>query len=141
MVADALADALVVHALRASREVRAHGGARDPRITAALDQVHAAYAEPLTVSDLARAAGMSRFHFSRLFQDETGDPPYRYLQRVRVRRGAELLRAGRHSVTEAALAVGFHDFGRFARVFRREIGCLPGELARGRRTYAASSCG
>jgi AraC-like DNA-binding protein len=34
-------------------------------------------------------------------------------------------------VTEAALAVGFREFGRFARAFRREMGCLPGDIARG----------
>jgi AraC-like DNA-binding protein len=38
------------------------------------DHLHAAYAEPLGVTELAKAAGMSRFHFSRLFQDQVGDP-------------------------------------------------------------------
>jgi transcriptional regulator GlxA family with amidase domain len=100
------------------------------RVSLSLDHIHSAYAEPLTVDDLARSAGMSRFHFSRLFHEQVGDAPYRYLLRVRIARAAELLRGGRHSVTEAALAVGFQDLGRFRRLFRREIGCRPSEVAR-----------
>ena len=48
----------------------------------------------------------------------SGKAPYAYLIDLRVQRAAELLRAGRSSVTEAAFAVGFSDLGRFARAFR-----------------------
>jgi AraC-like DNA-binding protein len=132
------AEAMIVYALRAGRrEPRTIRRPRDPRIRAALDAMNARYAEPLTVDDLARAAAMSRFHFSRLFRDEVGEAPYQHLLRVRVARAAELLQNGRTSVTEAALAVGFHDFSRFSRTFRRFIGRLPVEVARGSRMNAA----
>jgi AraC family transcriptional regulator len=132
LAADAVGEALVVELLRRAPARAAAVVARDARVNIALDRIFTSYAEPLTVEDLARCAGMSRFHFSRLFRDQVGDAPYRYLLRVRVGRAAELLRRGRHDVTEAALAVGFHDLGRFARMFRREIGCSPSELSRGR---------
>jgi AraC family transcriptional regulator len=140
LVVESLTDSLVVHALRAVRERRQHSGARDTRILAALDRLDSCYAEPLTVVDLASNVGMSRFHFSRLFQEQVGLSPYRYLQRVRIHRAAELLSGGHHNVTEAALAVGFRDFGRFARVFRREMGRRPSEALRaGRSSVPAAS--
>jgi AraC-like DNA-binding protein len=130
LAADAVGEALVVELLRRAPMRTTAATARDARVNIALDRIHTSYADPLTVDDLARSAGMSRFHFSRLFRQQVGDAPYRYLLRVRVRRAAELLRRGRHDVTETAFAVGFHDLGRFGRTFRREIGCRPSELRR-----------
>jgi len=133
LAADAIGEALVVELLRrapASSAPSSPTGARDPRVTLALDRIHTSYAEPLTVDDLARSAGMSRFHFSRLFREQVGDAPYQHLLRVRIARAAELLRGGRRDVTEAALTVGFQDLGRFGRMFRREVGCRPSEFAR-----------
>lgn len=138
LAADAIGEALVVELLRRAPVRIAPSTARDPRVNVALDRIHTSFAEPLTVDNLARSAGMSRFHFSRLFRDQVGDAPYRHLLRVRIARAAELLRRGRHDVTEAALAVGFRDFGRFGRMFRREIGCRPSELLR-RRTQLPTS--
>jgi AraC family transcriptional regulator len=132
LAASGLAEAVVVELLRVAPGRPVHGGARDPRIARALDRIHASYAEPLTIDDLARTATMSRFHFSRLFRDTTGDAPYKYLVRVRVARAAELLRAGRCSVTEAALSCGFVDLSRFSRTFRAEIGVRPVDLLRAR---------
>lgn len=106
---------------------------RDPRVRMVLDRIHDAYFEPLVVEDLARLAGTDRFHLSRLFRDELGVPPYRYLLSHRIRRAAELLREGRHTVTEAAFDVGFNDLSRFARAFKNEIGVAPSEIARGAR--------
>jgi AraC-like DNA-binding protein len=131
LVADAIGEAIVVELLRRAPSRVATTAARDARVNIALDRIHSSYAEPLAVDDLAKCAGMSRFHFSRLFREQVGDAPYRYLLRVRVARAAELLRRGRHDVSEVALAVGFQDLGRFGRMFRREIGCRPSEVAHG----------
>jgi AraC-like DNA-binding protein len=125
--------------------IRSFGGpattrARDPRIGLAIDRIRSSYGEPLSVGDLARSAGMSRYHFSRVFCDHVGSSPYRYLQDTRVERAAELLRSGRRSVTEVALTVGFQDLGRFGRAFRRRFGCAPSELApRGARSAERSA--
>lgn len=135
--ADALAEALAVRLLRGAPVDAARAVGRDARIAAALDCVEHRYAEPLTVDELAQVAGMSRFHFSRLFRSHVGMSPYQYLVTTRVRRAAELLRGGRHSVTEAAYHVGFCDLGRFARAFRRQLGCAPSEFRRARASTVA----
>jgi AraC-like DNA-binding protein len=81
------------------------------------------------VADLAAAAGMSRFHFSRVFRDETGSSPYAYLVDRRLERAAARLRAGGCSVTTAALDAGFRDLGRFARAFRARFGVTASAFA------------
>jgi AraC-like DNA-binding protein len=132
---EALAEALVVAVLRATPALDERPS-RDPRIAAALEVLETRYAEPLGVDDLAQAAGISRFHFSRLFRQECGMSPYQYLQRIRLARARELLAAG-HAVTETAFSVGFGDLGRFARAFREQFGVAPSALApRGERRRA-----
>jgi AraC family transcriptional regulator len=138
IAAEALLEAIVVRVLRTAPLGRGASGASSPGIAAAVELVHARYAEPLGVDDLAREAGMSRFHFSRHFRREVGVSPYRFLLRVRVERAAELLRGGRHDVTQAALEVGFADLGRFARAFRAHFGCTPSRApGRGRAIMTA----
>lgn len=130
--AEAIGESVVIELLR--RAPRAASEARDPRILRAIARMREEYSDPLGVDDLARTAGMSRFHFSRLFRDEVGVAPYQYLLRVRVARATELLQGGHASVTEAALAAGFTDLGRFARTYKRHTGRLPTEVRRGARS-------
>jgi AraC-like DNA-binding protein len=126
LAVDALAEAIAVKILRRGRGPAALKGSTDPRLLAALELIETDYAEPLSVEAMARAAGMSRFHFSRSFRAAMKSSPYEYLIGVRVARAAEHLRSGRASVTEAALSVGFNDLGRFAAAFRQRVGLSPG---------------
>jgi AraC-like DNA-binding protein len=131
IVVEALVEALAVEVLRAAQwtQPRAVRSA-DPRIRLAVDLIHSRFAEPLAIDDIAAAAQMSRFHFSRRFLAVTGKSPYRYLLDVRLKRAAELLRRGRLSVTEVAFETGFSDLGRFGRMFRQRFGCTPLEYGR-----------
>lgn len=94
------------------------------------DYVHANLASPIAVSALAAVAGVSTGHFFRTFRETTGMTPLAWLQRVRVGRAAEMLERDGVSVTEAALRVGFSNFGHFARVFTRLTGILPSDYRR-----------
>ncbi len=125
--AEALAESVVIEILRQAPRADRRG-ARDGRVARAIEQMNACFAEPLGIDDLAKTAKMSRFHFSRLFRDETGEAPYQYLLRVRVAKAAELLRGGHCSVTEAALSAGFTDLSRFASTFKKHTGKRPSEL-------------
>jgi AraC family transcriptional regulator len=80
--------------------------------------------EPLSLDLVAREAGMSPFHFSRVFRELVGMPPHRYLLRVRLLRAAQRLRAGA-GVTETCHATGFNNLSHFIRTFRRALGVPP----------------
>ena len=75
----------------------------------ARDLVDARYAEPLGVDDMARAAGLSRAHFSREFRRTFGESPHAYLLTRRLERAAALLRATDRSVVAICFAVGLRE--------------------------------
>ena len=91
----------------------------------AKDLADARYFEPLTVSDLARAAGLSAAHFSREFRRTFGEAPHQYLLTRRLERAAALLRNTDRTVTEICFAVGLGSLGSFVTSFGRMYGMTP----------------
>jgi AraC-like DNA-binding protein len=91
----------------------------------AKDLADARYAEPLRVDDLARAAGLSKAHFSREFRRTFGESPYVYLLTRRLERAAALLRNTDYSVAEICLEVGLQGVGSFTTSFKRMHGMTP----------------
>lgn len=91
----------------------------------ARDLVDACYAQPLDVSDLARAAGLSRAHFSREFRRVFGESPHAYLLTRRLERAAALLRATDRPVVAICFAVGLRSVGSFTTSFTRAYGSTP----------------
>ena len=91
----------------------------------AKDLVDARYAEPITVDDLAAAAGFSRAHFSRMFTRTFGESPRAYLQTRRLERAASLLRHTDRSVADICVMVGLQSVGSFTTSFARVYGIPP----------------
>ena len=91
----------------------------------AKDLADARYAEPLGVEDMARAAGLSKAHFSREFRRTFGESPHSYLLTRRMERAAALLRGTDYSVAEICLEVGLTSVGSFTTSFSRIYGCSP----------------
>lgn len=84
----------------------------------------------LRIAQLARACGMSRFSFSRLFQRSFGCSCREYLVRLRIETACKMLREPNASVTRIAIAAGFTDASYFSRMFRRQMRVSPTEYAR-----------
>jgi AraC-like DNA-binding protein len=91
----------------------------------AKDLADARYAEPLEVEDMARAAGLSKAHFSREFRRTFGESPYVYLLTRRLERASGLLRNTDYSVAEICLEVGLKGVGSFTTSFKRMYGMTP----------------
>jgi AraC-like DNA-binding protein len=91
----------------------------------AKDLADARYVEALSVDDLARAAGLSRAHFSREFQRAFGESPHSYLLTRRLERAAALLRNTDRSVADICFSVGLQSVGSFTTSFRRTYGQSP----------------
>jgi AraC-like DNA-binding protein len=79
---------------------------------------------------MARAAGLSRAHFSREFHRAFGESPHQYLLTRRLERAAALLRATDRSVADVCFAVGLSSVGSFTTSFRRIYGVAPLEYRR-----------
>ncbi len=93
----------------------------------AKDHIDAHYAAPLDVEALARAAGLSRGHFSRLFKRAYGESPHGYLLTRRLERAAALLRDTDRTVADVCMMVGLSSVGSFTTSFKRMFGSTPTE--------------
>ena len=111
----------------------------------ARDHADRHYAQPLDLGALAAVAGISKYHFQRLFTATYGVSPAAHLSQRRVERAQDLLRATNLTVTEVCHAVGFASLGSFSSRFREVVGETPSEFQRRwaaaeRRTSRAASC-
>ena len=86
--------------------------------------------EPFDLARLAQTAGMSEFHFSRLFKKATGLSPSRYFIRQRIARAQQLLQETDTSIIEVGMSVGYSSPSHFAQIFRREAGISPSDYRR-----------
>ncbi len=87
-------------------------------------------AEEFILPRLAEQAGMSEFHFNRLFKRATGIPPSQYQIRLRMDASRRLLRETKKSVITVANEVGYSNPSHFARLFRKETGLSPTDYRR-----------
>ena len=91
------------------------------------DHIDQHYSSPLDLGELARVAGVSKYHFVRCFEAAYGETPIRYLTRRRIERAQDLLRAANLTVTEVCMLVGFSSLGSFSSRFRSLVGESPTE--------------
>ncbi|MCU1594171.1 MAG: DNA-binding protein AraC-type [Frankiales bacterium] len=91
----------------------------------ARDHADLNYREPLDLDALAAVAGLSKFHFQRLFTATYGRSPAEYVSLRRLERAQDLLRATNLTVTEVCHAVGFTSLGSFSSRFRDLVGETP----------------
>jgi AraC-like DNA-binding protein len=96
------------------------------RVDHAKAMIERRYFEPLSLSAIARDAGMSVFHFARVFAELEGRPPHRFLTDVRLLHARARLRDGA-GVTDTCFAVGFGSLSHFVTTFRRRYGMRPSE--------------
>lgn len=94
----------------------------------ARDLIDRHYAEPLDLDRLAATAGISKYHFHRLFTATYGVTPAVHLSQRRIERAQDLLRATNLTVTEVCHAVGFSSLGSFSSRFRQIVGESPKEF-------------
>jgi AraC-like DNA-binding protein len=89
------------------------------------DFADARYTQDIDVEDMARAAGLSKAHFSREFRRAFGESPRGYLLTRRLERAAALLRTTDHGVIEICFDVGLKSVGSFTTSFKRAYGVTP----------------
>jgi AraC family transcriptional regulator len=130
---DALVHALAAHLLQHySRGREASGRLLAPpewlvprRIRRVTDYIRANLAADLTIDELAGHAGLSSFHFARVFRRETGETPHQFVTRLRLEEAARLLRATDQTVLQIAIAVGFESASHFSVQFKRSYCVTP----------------
>lgn len=107
------------------------------RLRLVMDTIRKNIGEPISVSTLCSAAGLSRSHFSRAFRTSIGQSPHAYIARLRLERAMNLMLDSDVPLSEIALVVGFSDQAHFSNAFRRATGTTPAQWRRSQRTRAA----
>lgn len=133
LYSEAAAQFLAVHLLRRYCSVsyaihEPRGGLDRVRLKRVLDRIHEAIDRPVTLHELATLAGLSVYHFARLFKNATGLSPHRYIVRHRISAACRLLRTQVCSVADVAYAVGFQSVSQFTYQFRRHMRTSPAEF-------------
>jgi AraC-like DNA-binding protein len=95
------------------------------RLKRATEYMDANLAEPVSLADIAAAAGLSRMHFAAQFRMATGLRPHEYLLQRRIERARELLLHSLLPLVEIALDVGFKTQAHFTTVFARLVNETP----------------
>jgi AraC family transcriptional regulator len=99
------------------------------------------YSDPLSLADLAQSAMLSRFHFARLFKEQTGVPPGQFLAAVRIYQAKRMLLIGSMSVAGVSSAVGYGSLGSFTSHFPDSVGISPSRFRRASHCGGASTYG
>ena len=105
---------------------------RDPYIGPALAQLHARPQEPWTVASLARHVALSRSLFAEKFAELVGEPPLRYLKRLRLNAAVLRLRSTNDKLSAIAVDSGYESAAALTKAFKRILGKTPGEYRRNR---------
>ncbi len=130
MVVHGIAQALAVHLVRqyGKRDgaVPARRGALPAfKLQLIVRMMEAGLDQAFNLKSLAAEAGLSAFHFSRVFKQSTGSSPSDYFVQLKMAEARRLLRETEASIIQIALDLGYSSPSHFAQVFRRQVGVSP----------------
>lgn len=127
---ESLANVLAINLLRdysaAKPRIAVYeGGLGDRKILQISDFIHAHLDQSIKLADLAEVAGMSQFHFSRMFKQAMGMTPHQYLLQQRIEQAKQLLKGTKLAIAEIALQCGFNSQSHLSKHFRDATGMTP----------------
>jgi len=108
----------------------------DSAVDRAINCIWERYSDPLSLADMAKSAMLSRFHFARVFKEQTGVSPGQFLAAVRIYQAKRMLLISSWSVARVSSAVGYGSLGSFTSHFTDSVGISPSRFRRG-----FSACG
>jgi transcriptional regulator GlxA family with amidase domain len=93
------------------------------------DYIDSNFTENLSIAHISQIAGLSEYHFFRLFKQMMGITPYKYILTVRLNTASKLLKSD-FAVSEVAIAMGFADIFTFSKAFKKHFGVSPSSFSR-----------
>ncbi|HUY48820.1 MAG TPA: AraC family transcriptional regulator [Streptosporangiaceae bacterium] len=102
----------------------------DKTVERAIAFIWERYSEPLSLTEIAESALLSRFYFARLFRQATGITPGRFLAAVRIYQAKHMLLSSSMTITDISFAVGYNSLGSFTNYFTDSVGFSPGRFRR-----------
>lgn len=133
--AEATATWLATHLLvtplgRSLEDDRYPGAITDPRLARAIDYIEANLGAGMSLSSIASEAGVSKYHFSRIFHGKVGSTPLQFVLERRLRHAARALTDTDDPIKQIAFRCGFTNLPHFNHAFRQRFGVTPGAYRR-----------
>ena len=100
------------------------------RISQALLYIRTNLDKPIEVEELAGLSCVTPEYFSKIFTEQLGVSPIKYIQTKKIQRAQFLLTLNHMPIKEIAYSVGFSDISYFNRVFKKIVGCTPSEYGK-----------
>jgi AraC family transcriptional regulator len=134
-VAPAAIEGLVLEILAEASRFRLQDspGERPRWLIQARDLIHARFAEPISLSDVATAVGIHPVRLARAFRSEYRSSVGEFIRQIRIESACRAMLSGDLPLTQVGLSAGFADQAHFARTFKRIIGMTPGQFRGARR--------
>jgi AraC family transcriptional regulator len=95
----------------------------------AKDYIESNFTEDLSLGQISQQAGISKYHFIRLFKNTFGLSPYQYLKRFRLEAAKKALLSGK-TLKEIALELGYADLAAFSKAFKQNFGYSPTKFSK-----------
>ncbi|WP_020618392.1 AraC family transcriptional regulator [Paenibacillus daejeonensis] len=102
-----------------------------PAVQESIEFMQKNYHLAIGLDQIAAHAGLSKYHYTRLFTKTTGRTPLQHLTRTRLEKAVELIRSSTWSMEEIAHRIGFTSGSYFTKVFKLHVGCSPSEFRQG----------
>jgi AraC family transcriptional regulator len=113
-----------------SLAISKRGNRMNSAVDRAVNCIWERYSDPLSLADMAHSALLSRFHFARVFKEQTGVSPGQFLAAVRIYQAKRMLLSSSMNVAGVSSAVGYGSLGSFTSHFTDSVGISPSRFRR-----------
>ena len=103
--------------------------AKKDKISSAIEYIAKNYNKKICNEDLAAVTGLSAVYFRKLFKEVTGVSPIRYIQNIRMKKAADMLKSDYSGIGDIALSLGYNDIYEFSKSFKKYAGLSPSQYA------------